>query len=120
MSIQKKLALRKTRRTYRVRNHLREVNRSGKLRVSVFRSNKDVYVQVIDDAAHKTLLSHTSVALTSKDGDKTAQAKLVGVELGKRVVEQGLGPMYFDRGSFLYHGRVKAVADGLRESGVEL
>lgn len=120
MSIQKTLQQRKTRRTYRVRNQLKLVNRSGKMRVSVFRSNKDVYVQIIDDAAHKTILCHNSVALTSKDGDKVAQAKLVGLELGKRAVEQGVGPVYFDRGSYRYHGRVKAIADGLRESGVQL
>lgn len=120
MSIQLTLQKRKTRRTHRVRNHLKLVNRSGKLRVSVFRSNKDVYVQIVDDAAHKTILCHNSASLTSKDGDKVAQAKQVGLELGKRAVEQGVGPVYFDRGSYRYHGRVKAIADGLRESGVQL
>lgn len=119
MSIEKKVAKRTGRRVNRVRNTLKRVNRSGRLRISVFRSNKDIYVQIIDDAAHSTVLSHSSRGL-KEAGDKTDVAKRVGLELGKRAIEQGLGPVYFDRGSYRYHGRVKALADGLRESGIQL
>ena len=119
MSTQKKAQARTQRRTYRVRNHLKKVNRSGKARVTVFRSNSNIYAQVVDDSKHHTLASFSSRQLEKDAGDKTAQAKSVGIALGKLAVEQDIKEIYFDRGSYLYHGRVKALADGLRESGLQ-
>lgn len=119
MSIQAKIAKRTSRRAFRVRNKLRSINRAGRLRVSVFRSHRSIAAQIIDDAQQKTVLSFSSVQLTAPEGDKTAVAKLVGLELGKRAIAQNIAEVVFDRGSYLYHGRVKALADGLRESGMQ-
>lgn len=119
MSIQKKIAKRTTRRTFRVRNKLRRINRSGRLRIAVYRSNKNISAQIIDDSKHVTLVSFSSRQLEKATGDKTEVAKQVGLELGKRAAEQKLGNVFFDRGHYLYHGRIKALADGLRESGLQ-
>lgn len=119
MSLQKRVAKRAHRRAFRVRNKLRVINREGRLRVTVFRSNRFISVQIIDDAAQKTVLSFSSQQLTAVEGDKSAVAKLVGIELGKRAVAQNIGEVVFDRGGYLYHGRVKALADGLREGGLQ-
>jgi len=118
VSIQKVIKKRASRRVFRVRNHLKKVSRFHKLRVCVFRSNRTIYAQIIDDKEGRTLLSLSSAQLSS-GGDKVAHAKRVGIELGKRAVEQSITDVYFDRGGYLYHGRVKALADGLRESGLQ-
>ena len=89
-------------------------------RLSVFRSNKDIYVQVIDDTNGSTL-----VAVSSREkgvaakGTKIEKSKSVGVELAKRAIEKGITQIVFDRGGYLYHGRVKALADGAREGGLK-
>ena len=119
MSIQKKIAKRTTRRTFRVRNKLRRINRAGRLRIAVYRSNKNIPAQIIDDSKHVTLVSFSSSQIEKATGDKTAVAKQVGIELGKKALEQKLENVFFDRGQYLYHGRVKALADGLRESGLQ-
>ena len=114
MSAEKRLKLQRRRRKFRVRGGL---NSTGvKNRISVFRSSKHIVAQIIDDAARKTLASFSSVQLKDVKGDKTAIAKHVGVELGKIAVEKGISEVFFDRGGYLYHGRVQALADGLRES----
>lgn len=89
-------------------------------RLSVFRSNSDIYVQLIDDDGSKTL-----AAASSKDKDIAAQkvtkvekSKLVGAAIARKAGELGLKDVTFDRGGYLYHGRVKAVADGAREGGL--
>ena len=91
-----------------------------KPRLSVFRSNSDIYVQLIDDLDSKTL-----AAASSKDKDIAAQkankvekGKLVGAAIARKAAELGLKDVTFDRGGYLYHGRVKAVADGAREGGL--
>lgn len=119
MSIQKKIAKRASRRAFRVRNNLRLINREGRLRVTVFRSNRGISAQIIDDAQQKTVLSLSSKQLGAITGDKSTVAKMVGIELGKRALEKNISAVMFDRGSYLYHGRVKALADGLRESGLQ-
>lgn len=88
-------------------------------RVSVFRSLKQIYAQIIDDAARKTLVSCSSLELKKVAGDKKAVAHKIGLELAKRAQAQGLSAVVFDRGSFLYHGRVQALADGMREGGLK-
>ncbi len=91
-----------------------------KPRLSVFRSNSEIYVQLIDDLDSKTL-----AAASSRDKDIAAQkvnkvekGKLVGVAIARKAIELGLKDVVFDRGGYLYHGRVKAVAEGAREGGL--
>lgn len=88
-------------------------------RVSVFRSLNQIYAQVIDDAAHKTVASCSSLELDVK-GTKTDVAQAVGKELAKRALDSGVKAACFDRGRFLYHGRVKSLADGLRAGGLQI
>ncbi|MFC1894936.1 50S ribosomal protein L18 [Candidatus Dependentiae bacterium] len=117
---QKKIHLRKTRRENRVRG--KQLSRGEKPRVCVFRSLKNIYVQIIDDLAQKVLLSYSSLNLdkTAESMDKKAIARVVGLNLGKMAVEKSIGEAFFDRGNYLYHGRVKALVDGLRESGLQI
>jgi len=89
------------------------------MRVSVFRSNSEIYAQIIDDSKHHTIASFSSRHLEKKGGDKKEQARIVGVELGKLAQTHAINEVYFDRGKYLYHGRVKALAEGLRESGLQ-
>lgn len=118
MSVIRSLKERLQRRIHRVRN--KQVSRGAKLRISVFRSVKHIYAQIIDDAQQTTLVSFSSLHLGDKKaGDKTTVAKCVGLELGKLAMEKNLGDVFFDRGCYLYHGRVKALADGLREAGLK-
>jgi large subunit ribosomal protein L18 len=90
-------------------------------RLNVFRSNKAIYCQLIDD-----LNGHTIASASSQDGDvdkglkKTEQAKLVGKKLGEKALAANVSEAVFDRAGYLYHGRVKALADGAREAGLKL
>ncbi len=93
-------------------------------RLNVFRSSAHIYAQVIDDMAGHTLLSASDLEQEIKDraGDganKTARAKAVGEAIAERAKAAGINAVVFDRGGFLYHGRVRAVADGAREGGLE-
>ena len=92
-----------------------------KPRLSVFRSNNEVYAQLIDDTKGETLASASSKdkdILTQKV-NKTEKGKLVGAAIARKAGEIGLKDVTFDRGGYLYHGRVKAVADGAREGGLK-
>ncbi|MEA2505475.1 MAG: large subunit ribosomal protein [Actinomycetota bacterium] len=105
------------RRHRRVRK--RVVGTPDRPRLAVFRSNRHVYAQVIDDAAGRTL----AAASTLKDGegdDPKARAKAVGLALAGKAKDAGVTRVAFDRGGFLYHGRIQAVADGAREGGLDL
>lgn len=117
MSIQRKLAQRTKRRTDRVRAAFKNATRP---RVSVFRSLKHIYAQLIDDNQGKTLASCSSLEINDLKGDKKAIAKAVGLELAKKVIDKGINEIAFDRGSFLFHGRVKALAEGLTEGGLKI
>ena len=92
-----------------------------KPRLAVFRSNTDIYVQVIDDTAGKTLAAASSKDkdIAAQKGTKTEKSKLVGAAIARKAKELGLETVVFDRGGNLYHGRVKAVADGAREGGLK-
>lgn len=118
MSVQRKIKQSKQRRAERVRDALRV--KSSRPRVSVHRTLKQVYAQVIDDVTSKTVASCSSLELKDIAGDKKAVAFAVGKELAKRAKDKGVESAVFDRGSFLYHGRVKALADGLREGGLTI
>lgn len=118
MSVERKIRQRTQRRTLRTRKNL--INAHGLPRVSVFRSLKHIYVQIIDDAAHKTLVSCSSLELENLTGDKKGVARLVGAALADRAKKVGITAVIFDRGGYLYHGRVKSLAEGLREGGIKV
>ena len=104
---------------YRIRKKIRGT--AERPRLSVFRSNKDIYCQVIDDVSGVTLASASSrEANVPKDGNKTAQAAHVGKAIGERALAANISNVVFDRAGYLYHGRVKALADGAREAGLKL
>ncbi len=92
-------------------------------RVSVFRSAKHIYAQVIDDSIGHTLATASSMEKTVKEQpefeNKVAVAKFVGKLVGERAAQKGINKVVFDRNGFLYHGRVKAVSDGARETGLD-
>ena len=117
MSILRKIKERAKKRALRVR---RKIAAGDKPRVSVFRSLNNIYAQIIDDNSHATLVSCSSLDFKDVKGDKKAIANQVGKELAKRAKEKGLTEATFDRGRFLYHGRVKALAEGLREGGLKI
>ena len=92
-------------------------------RLSVYRSNKHIYAQAIDDVNNVTLAAasdlETSIKGELEGKDKSDVAKLVGLAVGKKLVEKQVKTVVFDRNGFVYHGRVKAVAEGAREAGLE-
>ena len=93
---------------------------SEKPRLSVFRSNARIYAQVIDDTIGKTLVSVSSVELNiTKDSTNQEDAKNVGLKLAEKAVAAGIGAVVFDRNGYLYHGKVKALAEGAREGGLK-
>ena len=118
MSVLRKIQQRKNRRAVRVRASIRAC--STLPRISVHRTLKQIYDQIIDDSARITMVSFSSLELKNVSGDKTAIAHAVGKELAQRAKDKGIASAVFDRGSFLYHGRVKALADGLREGGLTI
>ncbi len=90
-------------------------------RLSVFRSNTEIYAQLIDDVNGLTLASASSrdKDIKAQKATKTEKSKMVGEAIAKKAIAVGLAGCVFDRGGFLYHGRVKAVADGAREGGLK-
>ncbi|MDQ6974292.1 MAG: 50S ribosomal protein L18 [Mariprofundaceae bacterium] len=104
------------RRSRRVRSRIKA---SGRLRLSVFRSSRHIYAQVIDDAKGETLVSASSLDQGIDNGGNAQGAENVGKLLGERAIAAGLSVMAFDRGSYPYHGRVKALAEGARSSGLK-
>lgn len=93
---------------------------ASKPRLSVFRSNKSIYAQLINDAAGTTLLSLSSTDKTLKSqGTKTEQASIVGKSLAEKAISLGITECVFDRNGYLYHGRIKSLADGAREGGLK-
>lgn len=110
--------IRKERRANRTRRRLRRPVETGRLRLSVFRSAKHIYAQVIDDTTGTTVAAANSKEL-GLSGNKTEQATQVGKTLAERALAAGAKSVVFDRGSFKYHGRVKALAEGAREGGLD-
>ena len=109
------------RRTMRNRSRMRKVG-SGRPRLSVFRSGKHIYAQVIDDKSGATLAAASSIDKELRANLKTGADRSAAAEVGKlvakRAVEKGVSDVMFDRGGYKYHGRVKALADGAREGGL--
>ena len=116
-----KLKITNARRKQRVRLALRRTA-NGRPRLSIFRSSKHIYAQVIDDLKGETLASASSLEKAMRDGGKTGAdvdaAQAVGKLLAERAVKNGVKEVIFDRGQYLFHGRVKALADAAREGGL--
>jgi large subunit ribosomal protein L18 len=108
-------------RRLRVRNKLRKVN-AGRVRLSVHRSNKNISVQLIDDVAGKTLAAASSMeaGLGVVGKNNVEAAAKVGAAIAERAAKAGVTEAYFDRGGFLFHGKVKALADAAREGGLKI
>ncbi len=90
-----------------------------KPRLSVFRSNTGIYAQLIDDISGKTLASASSNDLKSEKGTKSELSKKVGSSIAEKAKAAGIADVVFDRGGYLYHGRIKALAEGAREGGLK-
>ena len=104
-------------RARRVRTRLKAVG-SGRPRLSIFRSSKNIYAQVIDDAQGVTLAAASSLESDKKAGGDKGAAATVGKLVAQRAIEKGVKDVVFDRGGYIYHGRVKALADAAREAGL--
>ncbi|GMU19812.1 MAG: 50S ribosomal protein L18 [Candidatus Babeliales bacterium] len=117
MSLIKKIQTRKEKRKLRVRSRLQT---GDKPRVSVFKSLNHIYAQLINDVKQATLASCSTLELEKLKGDKKVKAHAVGLELAKKAKKLGIEEVVFDRGHFLYHGRIKSLADGLREGGLKV
>ena len=111
---------------HRLRRHRRVrkkiMGTATRPRLAVFRSNKHIYVQAIDDLAGRTLASASTMEADVRGGSTAtvAAAKDVGKRVGERAKQAGITTVVFDRGGFKYHGRIAAIADGAREAGLEL
>lgn len=118
MSVDQKV-IRRQKLRWRIRAKV--LGTAQKPRLSVFRSNKDIYAQLIDDATGTTLASANSRQkdIAAMSGNKSEKSAAVGKALAAKAVALGLETCIFDRGGYLYHGRVKAVADGAREGGLK-
>jgi large subunit ribosomal protein L18 len=88
-------------------------------RLNVYRSLNHIYAQVIDDSKGVTLVSASTVAAKTKTGGNVAAAKEIGKQVAERAQEKGIKKVVFDRGGYLYHGRIKALADAAREAGLD-
>lgn len=120
MSLLTRLKKSRIKRKMRVRKRILAID---KPRLSVYRSLNQLYAQVIDDVNKKTLVSCSTLELPSaekKDKDKTAQAYAIGAMLSKKAQEAGINQVVFDRGRFLFHGRIKAFAQAVVEGGVKI
>ena len=116
------VADRTLRRMAKVRRNVRRAA-GGRARLSVFRSSKHIYAQLIDDANGRTVVSASSLEKDMREGSRTGAnieaEKAVGKRLAERASAKGIRRVVFDRGSYLYHGRVKALADAAREGGLD-
>ena len=110
------------RKRFRIRNKAKKVSSSDRLRLSISRSTNNISAQIIDDAKNITLLAASSVEKDIKTGqkmNKTDISKIVAEKLAKKAQEKKITKIYFDRGIYKYHGRVKIFAETLRKNGME-
>jgi large subunit ribosomal protein L18 len=118
------MALTKAERRQRIKYRIRKrLSGSGERpRMTVYRSNKQIYVQLVDDVSGQTLVSASSKEkeIASQKVNKIDQAKLVGKRIAEKAKEKGIETVVFDRNGYLYHGRVKNLADAARESGLKI
>ena len=110
------------RKKYRVSNKLKKVAKPERLRLSIFRSSKNISAQIIDDSKNITLLSASSVEKDIKESNvknKSELSKVVAEKLAKKALEKKISKIFFDRGIYKYHGRIKIFAETLRKNGLE-
>lgn len=117
------MKLTKKQRRTRIKNRIRKIvsGTDKQPRLSVFRSNKEIYVQIINDQTGETMVSASSrdKVLEGQSSNKVEQAGLVGKLIAEKAIKAGIENIRFDRGGYLYHGRVKSLADGAREGGLK-
>src|SRR5690606_38598559 len=117
------MALTKNKRRLKIKSRIRKVvsGTEARPRLSVFRSNKEIYAQVVDDVTGKTLAAASSrdKEISSAKGTKSDIAALVGKAVAEKALKAGIDTISFDRGGYLYHGRVKSLAEGAREAGLK-
>lgn len=116
------MAFSKTQRRAKIKRRIRKniFGSAEQPRLSVFRSNKQIYAQIIDDNSGKTLVSASSYKnKATETGSKLSQAAVVGKEVAEKAVKAGITSVVFDRNGYLYHGRVKTLADSAREGGLK-
>tara|TARA_Y100000590_G_scaffold154939_1_gene178061 strand:+ start:3231 stop:3584 length:354 start_codon:yes stop_codon:yes gene_type:complete len=111
----------KERKKFRIRNRLKKNNPSNRMRLTISRSSKNISAQIIDDKSNKTLISATSNIKSLKDPKKkkTDLSEIVAIKLAEQAKEKKITKVYFDRGLYKYHGRVKIFAETLRKNGME-
>lgn len=116
------MAFSKTARRAKIKRRIRgKVSGTASMpRLSVFRSNKQIYAQIIDDTTGKTLVSASSYKNKAAKGNKSEVAAMVGKEVAEKAKKAGIEQVVFDRNGYLYHGRVKSLADSAREGGLKL
>ena len=109
------------RKKFRVRNKLKKVAKEGRLRLCITRSSKNISAQIIDDKNSKTLISASSLEkdIKSAKKNKTESSAMVAEKLAKKAKEKNVTKIFFDRGIYKYHGRVKIFAETLRKNGME-
>ena len=110
------------RKKLRIRKSLKKFNKNNRLRLSVSRSSKNISAQIIDDSNRKTLVSASSIEKSIKDMKKNKKidlSRLVAETLAKRAVEKKIVKVFFDRGGYKYHGRIKLLAETLRKNGMD-
>ena len=111
-----------TRKKFRVKNKLKKSAKAGRFRLSIYRSSKNISAQIIDDIKNITLLSASSVEKDIKETktkNKSELSKIIAEKLAKKAQEKQISKIYFDRGVYKYHGRVKIFAETLRKNGLE-
>lgn len=117
------MALTKNDRRQRIRNRIRKIvsGTEARPRLSVFRSNKEIYAQVIDDVSGKTISAASSrdKDIVASKANKSEAAVLVGKSVAEKAMKAGVTTISFDRGGYLYHGRIKSLAEGAREAGLK-
>ena len=117
------MALTKNERRLRIKSRIRKVvsGTEARPRLAVFRSNKEIYAQVVNDVTGVTIAAASSrdKDIASSKGNKTEIAALVGKSVAEKAMKAGVETISFDRGGYLYHGRVKSLADGAREAGLK-
>ena len=104
-------------RAHRIRRKLKQVN-SERFRLTVFKSSRNISAQIIDDKSNKTLISATSIKDKNTNKKKTDLSLLVAERLSKKAIEKKITRVYFDRGRYKYHGRIKIFAEALRKGGL--
>ena len=110
----------KTRKKFRVTNKLKKSAKAERFRLSIFRSSKNISAQIIDDKSMKTVVSASSIEKDiAKNKKKMELSNIIGEMLAKRAKDLNIDKVYFDRGGYKYHGRIKAFADSLRKNGMK-